>query len=87
MRSEETYRAARHRAGQHTPLRGEHPKTQDGLVNPWRPVPMQPPRSEPYYCKRPRIKFNTFTGAGVPEMVPYTDMRKQPRVYRKVSRG
>jgi hypothetical protein len=38
-----------------------------------------PPFYKPYFCKRPRIKWTT---SGAFMNVPYTDMRKQPRVYR-----
>lgn len=40
---------------------------------------MPPPRYVPYRCKRVRIKWTT---GGAFMNMPYTDLRKQPRVYR-----
>jgi hypothetical protein len=49
-------------------------------------VALPEPRYMPYFCKEPRIKFGLFQVGPVPSpadvTVPYTDLRKQPRVYR-----
>ncbi len=41
----------------------------------------------PYRCKPPRMRYGTFQVGAVPDaisdvVVPYTDLRQQPRVYR-----
>lgn len=59
---------------------------EDG-VKTCRVVPLPEPRTIPYFCKKPRTKFGTFQVGPVPSAaadvtVPYTDLRKQPRVYR-----
>jgi len=51
-----------------------------------RVVALPEPRYMPYFIKAPRIKFGIFQVGPVPSpadvTVPYTDLRKQPRVYR-----
>lgn len=42
---------------------------------------LPPPRYMPYFCKPPRIRFAPWGEI----QVPYTDLRKQPRVYRCVT--
>ena len=45
-------------------------------------------RYMPYFTKPPRLKFGVFQVGAKPDpandcpAVPYTDLRKQPRVYR-----
>ena len=55
---------------------------------PWQPITdMPPPRYVPYRCKPPRLRYGTFQVGAQPDPVndvhaPYTDLRKQPKVYR-----
>ncbi len=54
---------------------------------PWQATTGASTTAVPYRCKPPRMRYGTFQVGAQPDpvndvMVPYTDLRKQPKVYR-----
>ena len=93
-RPADSYRGARRNAwhdrkkpkGPWVPLEFQ-PRQSNRVPPELRPLP--PARYVPYRCKPPRIKFCSFNPVGDADddslesvMVPYTDLRKQPKVYQ-----